>query len=619
MENNVDVTDENPPLGKSAKSDQEDADASSPAEPRPEWPQSENDQQHGKENASGSGRIAASALAQEKADVYAKAPDLKASLHDRAASEDEDLFDIISERYRFEDDTDRYASKRSRKRLQSNMRYLAETESRLSTIENHLDIGHKASPHKKEPKHKKAALNQLKSSKAASVYYEYAQKFDWSDSDKNSSDDPDPALSWAQLVSFYSHDLELRVSELAWDDFCQDEATSKCILEIPSEDWADWERRRSNIKHRSKQSHVVATGSERRAYDIRESESLPVGSQAVRINSKVAVSILREITQQPIPKGILLAPYKEFWFLEHAINNTLESIRNAAQNSTVDLSPIPFVIGEPGATLNTKDFDNASSVQRISHVCSQDEDKQKEGSRYDEEKREFSQSERFQRIKDKARNKAMLQELEPVVQYINAQIADEKSNFKTLKVNDGSKVRYGDLWKFYAPGTVVLSREDDNRQALRILHATGGHPVINPDHKPRHTRYNSGSGGEKEPSNLFVGEQKSHDFTNLIVDCYYLCFNGRKEKFEPVPKRFEIERFYGEQDISSLVVFPRKYARGDLAPKEVSEKEQMVSSSDVLVKRGQKYCGLIPSSRSEEGTPHRIYRGLTLDDPPEEV
>ena len=579
---------------------------------------------NGENNESGEKEATARSTVDKVAEPTSETANTKLnSTNNEDSDTDSDPY-LMTERAKYEDLALRLGSGRSRKRFQSNIRYLAETEVRLSTIEDRLRIGHELNEHKHESKHEKAAMNHTRISRSSQGYHEYSTKYDWVDIDKEFNDDPDPTLTWAQLISFYSEDLESKVSEVPWEDFCQDDPTCDCIVETPSETWTDWDRRKNTARHRFKRAASHDSELERRTYDICDTTSIATGKQAVRINSKVALSILRQITQEPIPKGILLAPYREFWFLEGAINDTLGLIRTAAQSDEANLSLIPFHAQEPGVVRVTSDAEKQHRVQSRDSSVSQIQDlphdeTSKATACHDEEKNIFSKSEEFEKIKAKAKNTAMLHQLEPVVQYMNAQIADEKTEFERLKARDAPKIKYENLWKFYAPGTVVLSREDDNRQALCVLQATGGRPVINPEWASKESRYRSHSEEEKDTGNPFIGEQLSLDFTNLIVDCYYLCFNGRKRKFEPVAKRFEIERFYGEQEISSLVVFPREHAKVGPNQRKNMERDQSISRSGDLVQRGKVYHGLVSNSKSANKAPHRMYDGLTLDDPAEEV
>jgi hypothetical protein len=88
---------------------------------------------------------------------------------------------------------------------------------------------------------------------------------------------------------------------------------------------------------------------------------------------------------------------------------------------------------------------------------------------------------------------------------------------------------------------------------------------------------------------------------SFVIECFYIHYDGTR--FGPVNASFQIRKFDGERDITSLPVVPLQWYEGEC---EIRER---------LVERGRKFTQLSnPKERA-----HRRYKGLTLDKNPEQV
>ena len=81
--------------------------------------------------------------------------------------------------------------------------------------------------------------------------------------------------------------------------------------------------------------------------------------------------------------------------------------------------------------------------------------------------------------------------------------------------------------------------------------------------------------------------------TPLVIDTFYIDFDG--DNFGPVPRKFVIQEYEGEQEIVTLPAYP-----------DIFDKD-MQGSKDMLGERGKKFIKLA-------GVAHRKYAGLSAQE-----
>lgn len=158
-------------------------------------------------------------------------------------------------------------------------------------------------------------------------------------------------------------------------------------------------------------------------------------------------------------------------------------------------------------------------------------------------------------------------------------------------------IQFEYLWLLFNPGDVVFgqSSDDMHRRAYRVLHVTGGRAVLDSENRtaplqglnPHHARepWEQEEDDEKEMAGI------STTVTALVVDCFYIDFDG--EKLGPRPKRFTIPSYGGKRPILSLDIFPAAFT------------PQQAQARARLVRRGRRFAELATKS-------HKRYSGLTL-------
>ncbi|KAJ2993128.1 hypothetical protein NUW58_g1941 [Xylaria curta] len=135
-------------------------------------------------------------------------------------------------------------------------------------------------------------------------------------------------------------------------------------------------------------------------------------------------------------------------------------------------------------------------------------------------------------------------------------------DLKVLKhLDDGSmsEIYFSDLWHVFKPGEEVIISQKPH-QAYRVLQATGGRPYLCPpidENEENDTTWNT----------LYRIPEKSSRF---VVSCYHVGFDGIR--FGPVTQLFDIQEYDGLRDITSLPIYPLRFAKdSDIVRKTLLE------------------------------------------------
>lgn len=155
---------------------------------------------------------------------------------------------------------------------------------------------------------------------------------------------------------------------------------------------------------------------------------------------------------------------------------------------------------------------------------------------------------------------------------------------RAIKEGVATEIEYGDLWHLFDLGDTVIS-PNDKTQAFRVVNFTGGRDLLS-------TRIPSDDNRRQKSSRMGVG--------GFAVDCYNLCFDGTD--YVPVLKKFLIRKYHGRRSITSLEVFPLKFD------------EDWEARYREFEAQGQKYLSLTRKPYS-----HHIFRGKTIDEPPQQL
>ncbi|KAI0896089.1 hypothetical protein F4806DRAFT_50954 [Annulohypoxylon nitens] len=173
-------------------------------------------------------------------------------------------------------------------------------------------------------------------------------------------------------------------------------------------------------------------------------------------------------------------------------------------------------------------------------------------------------------VYDMATSLPALIHLRCLLQFIDETIAKKQNNL----MEHCKKVSFIDLWHLFKPGVEVIEPGDKYMQCYRVG------MVISPRHKvmPRH---------------LYPGYRSDvKGGSSVSLMCIYIDFDG--SLLGPVIKRFDIPRYNGLKDITSLPVCP------------ISHANNSSSIRQTLIDRGDKFLKVLRVG-------HMYYNGLTLE------
>ena len=180
-----------------------------------------------------------------------------------------------------------------------------------------------------------------------------------------------------------------------------------------------------------------------------------------------------------------------------------------------------------------------------------------------------------------------LEHLRLLVEFLDNDLRSTFALRRQIKSKKDCPIAFSDLWHLYEHGQEV--RTPGNQiQVFIVAKFTGGRDILcgySPEDGPDHM-----SGGVRRESK-----------GSFFVECYSYDFDGKK--YGPVRTMFEIRRYEGFQDITSLQVYPWCFD-----PDHQNERYRLAG-------RGEKFLALAAINK----TSHKKYRGISLDEHAEEV
>ena len=159
-------------------------------------------------------------------------------------------------------------------------------------------------------------------------------------------------------------------------------------------------------------------------------------------------------------------------------------------------------------------------------------------------------------------------------------------------------ITFENLWLLYTPGDLIYRNETpegrSTYQAYRVLHVTGGRPVLDTLNE---SRFNTIQGREWEEES--ETEEKARDtirgssssITPLVIDCFSVDFDGFR--IGPKSRRFVIPAFTGKRRVDTLEVYPAF---------SLYDHEEL---REELVERGRRFTQIANGI-------HKKYSGTTL-------
>ncbi|KAK0659196.1 hypothetical protein QBC41DRAFT_331599 [Cercophora samala] len=152
--------------------------------------------------------------------------------------------------------------------------------------------------------------------------------------------------------------------------------------------------------------------------------------------------------------------------------------------------------------------------------------------------------------------------------------------------NDCDKVSFSDLWFLFKPGDEIIQRE--NCQAYRVI------LVFSTNHRVPTPR------GRFDTKSGYKEDEDEGDEHQLMINCIWIDFDGTH--VGPVLGRFVIGHFNGEKAITSLEVYPLRFAE-----KKTDREQGKTPFRDQLINRGKMFLDLLSMKQMH-------YSGPTVGD-----
>ncbi|KAI4858888.1 hypothetical protein F4820DRAFT_467659 [Hypoxylon rubiginosum] len=297
--------------------------------------------------------------------------------------------------------------------------------------------------------------------------------------------------------------------------------------------------------------------------------------ERIRLNSSVLLTLLSKIHGAEVSKKggavVMVRPFKALSFYQVQLRDWYAKLRNNFSPSTggkesatqeVLLNPVSKV----GASVTQATEVEVDNPGPDTHGIGPSLDR----STKEESKSNLDGDASQNKEDDVTMSMAAFTHLGCLLEFMDTTIVEKQKYLE----EHCKKVSFVDVWHLFRPGVEVIEPGDKYMQCYRVV------KVTTPKHKviPRYFYPRSRNKGKGE--------------TTASIHCVYVDFDGRL--LGPVSKRFDISRFEGQKDVTSLPVYPLSLARNKTTTKQT------------LVDRGERFLRVIRVG-------HMHYSGLTLE------
>ena len=289
----------------------------------------------------------------------------------------------------------------------------------------------------------------------------------------------------------------------------------------------------------------------------------------VRICSRPLLIILRRLLDPVnenswnVPHMVFLRPFKIFVLYEAEIRVALKDLETRWQNK-----------GESTEMSGRKDEEQKSEASNSRDAGIQNDDATTANVSLDS----MVKTDSFEALKH----------LRLLVEFLDNDLRSTFNLRKQINAKQDCPIAFSDLWHLYEHGQEVRT-PNPQIQVFKVAKFTGGRDLL---HESLEFE------GPVVPSSCIERQGSEGAF---FVECYSYDFNGTQ--YGPVQTVFEIRRYEGLRDITSLQVYPLWF--DSEYPKERNR----------LARRGEKFLALAGVNK----TTHKKYRGISLDEHAEEV
>lgn len=333
--------------------------------------------------------------------------------------------------------------------------------------------------------------------------------------------------------------------------------------------------RRGSTKRRSTR-HNDTPGS---GNSILEEDPPFENAYRLAINSKILLNLLNDCTGMDFPedRNVWLRPFKYLVAYETEIRQTLQDVE------------VTFDQFEAGSRLS----DQIDSSQPNSEVSIPGAKSMREG-----EELMAGAAELAPYAMDASSAKVERDHLRCLVEFMDTDMQDIFDVKRQVADQTLKEVAFEHLWLLYRPGDLVYSttspEESKTCQAYRVLHVTGGRPILDTANKSKHYVVQSRNWDRESETeeNVCDNIRGSHsNVTPFIIDCFSVDFDG--DRLGPKPMRLVIPEYSGKRKVDALEVCLSFFH------------PQYRNVYQTMVERGRRFTQL--ASRA-----HKRYSGMTL-------
>ncbi|KAH8669872.1 hypothetical protein BGZ61DRAFT_111798 [Ilyonectria robusta] len=173
----------------------------------------------------------------------------------------------------------------------------------------------------------------------------------------------------------------------------------------------------------------------------------------------------------------------------------------------------------------------------------------------------------------------LLKDLRLLIEFLDTDLKSTFNVRKSLKDGTATDIEYADLWHLFELGDLAISGFNQD-QASKVVNFTGGrNPLTN---------------------RMVDEEDRTPPVDGFAVDCCSIQFDGTD--YVPKLHKLSIGKFIGRRPICSLEIFPLRFLPNSSA------------MHNELLLQGQRYLALTSAPFC-----HRMLRGRTLDEPPQDL
>ena len=291
--------------------------------------------------------------------------------------------------------------------------------------------------------------------------------------------------------------------------------------------------RRSTRRRTTRQSNAPANGISNQigetSFDV---------AYRLAINSRFLLNVLEDCTGKDFPEDrcVWMRPFKYLVAYEIEIKQALQEAE--------------AMFDQVEADLGMSDPANTVSVPSVPH-------KQGRGERGADV---LDDTPNINAI-DAPRVKAERDQLRCLVDFMSSEMEDIFHVKSQVADQTLREVAFEHLWLLYKPGDLVYTmkspEERGTYQAYRVLHVTGGRPILDMINACGFEDVYGRTWDEESDTEEKVCDairSSPSNMTPFLIDCFFVDFDGNR--LGPRSRRFVIPAFAGKQEVNALEVCP---------------------------------------------------------------